>query len=215
MNKVVSRRGGGVQQTIVTKDVNHQNKSIKPPAAPRSGQLALPVFHDHSSHDESYSSKRKYKVHLPTGILCILAMVFLLVPLFIFGYRETHIHTDAKGPHFKTEKYFNVNTKDVLSQISKLNDLDRHSIERSSTGESDKESPSKKTSDKPDVVESADAENAEEDMEDGDMEAGDGEDAESVAAAEEEKEIKGDNDVLVETADTSGDKIGDDSPGSQ
>jgi hypothetical protein len=52
-------------------------------------------------------------------------------------------------------------------------------------------------------------------MEDGDIEAG--EDAESVAAAteEEEEEIKGDNDVLVETADAAGDKIGDDVPGSQ
>jgi hypothetical protein len=139
-------------------------------------------------------------------------MVFLLVPLSIFGYRETHIHKDAKGPHFKTEKYFNVNTEDVLSQISKLNDLDRDSIERSSSGESDKGSPSKKTSDKP---ESADSESAQEDMEDGDIEAG--EDAESVAAAteEEEEEIKGDNDVLVETADAAGDKIGDDVPGSQ
>ena len=44
-----------------------------------------------------------------------------MVPLFIFGYRETHIHTHEMGPHFKVEKYVNVNTEDVLLKLSQRN----------------------------------------------------------------------------------------------
>ena len=59
-------------------------------------------------------------------MLCILATVFLMVPLFIFGYRETHIHANESGPHFKVEKYVNVNTEDVLLELSQHNIENHH-----------------------------------------------------------------------------------------
>jgi hypothetical protein len=143
MNKVVSRRTGGVQQTIVTKDVHHSKNSSSTtalPAPPRSNQFILPVFHERASADDDHSvnSKRKYKVNLPARMLCILAMIFLLVPLVIFGYRETHLNgTTKQGPHFKVEKYVNVNTEDVLLQISKRNKELDPLFQRPSTGDSD------------------------------------------------------------------------------
>lgn len=144
MNKVVSRRGGGLQQTILTKDVAHAKTTSKslPTPSPRSGQFLLPVFYERTHRDES--KQRKYQVHLPTRMLWILAMVFLLVPLSIFGYREAHFHeTQEHAPHFKTEKFVNVNTEAVLAQLSKRSihndkaeDVEEESLKKPSSDDS-------------------------------------------------------------------------------
>ena len=83
------------------------------PAPPRSGQFLHQIFSDMTKDDHP---KRRYRVNLPYRMLYVLAIVFLMIPLIIFLYKERHLHREHD--HFKPQRYVNVNTKDVLSQFS-------------------------------------------------------------------------------------------------
>lgn len=76
-----------------------------------------------ATNDHSYSKhekrKQQYKVNLPTRMLVILGLIFLVVPVIIFGYKEVHIHDDHQGQsHYKTQKFVNVNTEDVFANFA-------------------------------------------------------------------------------------------------
>jgi hypothetical protein len=88
--------------------------SVIPP--PRSGQLPS-RFHIDVRDKRDASAKRRFRVNLPKPILAILVLVFVVVPLLIFFYKEVHIHENHDEAHFKPEKFINVDTHDVLSHF--------------------------------------------------------------------------------------------------
>ncbi|KAG7363129.1 2-dehydropantoate 2-reductase [Nitzschia inconspicua] len=61
--------------------------------------------------------QRKFHVDIPSRLLVILAIVFLIGPLIIFLHKEAHIHDVHREAHFKPEKFVNVDTESVLSQF--------------------------------------------------------------------------------------------------
>ncbi|KAG7341952.1 hypothetical protein IV203_007044 [Nitzschia inconspicua] len=61
--------------------------------------------------------QRKFHVDIPSRLLAILAIVFLIGPLIIFLHKEAHIHDVHREAHFKPEKFVNVDTESVLSQF--------------------------------------------------------------------------------------------------
>jgi hypothetical protein len=85
-------------------------------APPRSGQLTLPP-RLHFGGGKGDDDKHKYRVSLPTNMILVLAVVFVIVPLLIFFYKEVHIHEDHHYPHYKSEKFINVDTHDVMSHF--------------------------------------------------------------------------------------------------
>lgn len=79
-----------------------------------SSSVVLPKHLDFSFRDKSdVSAKRRFQVKFPCRLMVVLTLVFLIVPGLIFVHKELHIHEDHFGSHYKTEKYVNVNTKDV------------------------------------------------------------------------------------------------------
>lgn len=89
------------------------NGRVNLPSPPRSGQYLHQSFPELEKDDHH---KRRYRVNLPYRMLSVLALVFLMIPLLIFFYKETHIHRQHE--HYKPERFVNVKTKDVLSQFS-------------------------------------------------------------------------------------------------
>jgi hypothetical protein len=85
-------------------------------APPRSGQLVLPP-RLHFGGGKGDDDKHKYRVSLPTNMILVLAVIFVIVPLLIFFYKEVHIHDDHHEPHYKSEKFINVDTHDVMSHF--------------------------------------------------------------------------------------------------
>ena len=63
------------------------------------------------------SAKRKYRVNVPTKLILTLVFVFLIAPLSIFMYKEKHIHDKRYEGHYKSEKFVNVDTNEVLSHL--------------------------------------------------------------------------------------------------
>ncbi|KAL3942046.1 MAG: hypothetical protein SGARI_000397 [Bacillariaceae sp.] len=109
---------GGVSSPI--------NNNVHGDASPRSGQFSLDVFmdfmsssyeHKKSSAHKKSSHLRKFQVDIPSRLLMILAMVFLIVPILIFMHKVAHIHEDHDEAHFKAENLLNVDTNAVLSQF--------------------------------------------------------------------------------------------------
>jgi hypothetical protein len=85
-------------------------------APPRSGQLVLPP-RLHFGGGKGDDDKHKYRVSLPTNMILVLAVIFVIVPLLIFFYKEVHIHDDHHEPHYKSEKFINVDTHYVMSHF--------------------------------------------------------------------------------------------------
>lgn len=115
-HKVVSRRLAPTNEEVrpLVPSKSPGGGKSNPPGPPRSGQFGvLPQYNNTEKDDHN---KRRYRVNVPYRMLCVLAMVFLLIPLLIFFYKETHIHKEHD--HFKPERYVNVNTQDVLSKFS-------------------------------------------------------------------------------------------------
>lgn len=124
-NRTTTKRRGGQQPQAPVEEVRpllttppKSVPTIKPgnpkvPAPPRSGNFGLPVDND----KDDYHGKRKYRVNLPTRMLFILAMVFVAVPLLVFFYKEVHIHEDHDHAHYKAEKFVNVDTNQMLSNL--------------------------------------------------------------------------------------------------
>jgi hypothetical protein len=72
----------------------------------------------HASDDATAKKGRRrqhqYQVQMPSRLLGILALVFLIVPILIFMHKEANIRSDRVA-HYRTEKFINVNTEDVFS----------------------------------------------------------------------------------------------------
>jgi hypothetical protein len=106
-----------------------------------SGQLFLPPsILQYSVRDKSdASAKRRYNVNIPTRMITILVLVFMIAPLLIFFYKEVHIHDELNQPHFKPEKFVNVDTHDVLSHLldNKQNKNSTHSMKEGSSASGD------------------------------------------------------------------------------
>ena len=107
VSSVSSNHGGGTNGTM------GGGGKANLPSPPRSGQFLHQPFPTIEKDDHH---KRRYRVNLPYRMLFVLTMVFLMIPLLIFFYKETHIH--RAHDHFKPERFVNVKTKDVLSQFS-------------------------------------------------------------------------------------------------
>ena len=76
--------------------------------------VVLPKHLDFSFRDKhDATAKRRYQVKVPCRLMAVLALVFLVVPGFVFLHKELHIHDDHHESHFKAEKYVNVDTKHV------------------------------------------------------------------------------------------------------
>ena len=63
------------------------------------------------------SAKKKFQVKVPTRMLIILALVFVVVPVLIFLYKEAHIHENHHEAHFKTKKFIGVDSKDTFKHF--------------------------------------------------------------------------------------------------
>lgn len=68
-------------------------------------------------HDRSATAKKKFQVNVPTKMLCILGLIFLLMPISVFWYKEKHIHEDHHNPHFRQQKFVNVDQKQALAHF--------------------------------------------------------------------------------------------------
>jgi hypothetical protein len=117
----------------------HKPQHVSPP--PRSGQsLFLPSsMLQYSVRDKTAAAaKRRYNVNIPTRMIVILVLVFMIAPLMIFFYKEFHIHDDHNEPHFKPEKFVNVDTNDVLSHLldNKQNKNSTHIMKKESSASS-------------------------------------------------------------------------------
>ena len=62
------------------------------------------------------TAKRRFRVEVPTRMLNYVVLVFFVLPLFLFLYREMHLHNESDA-HFKAEHYIHVDTQDVLSHL--------------------------------------------------------------------------------------------------
>jgi hypothetical protein len=63
------------------------------------------------------AAKRGFRVEFPTRMLNYVVLVFFVLPLFLFAYRELHIHDEEGHAHYKAEHYIHVDTQDVLSHL--------------------------------------------------------------------------------------------------
>lgn len=80
------------------------------------------------------TAKRRFQVRVPCRLVTILALVFLIVPVFIFLHKEAHIHEDHDEAHFKSKNYLNVNARDVFADFSEhLSDSDNSNVEGASS----------------------------------------------------------------------------------
>jgi hypothetical protein len=80
--------------------------------------VALPQHLDFSYRDPSdATAKRRFQVKVPTKLLGVLALIFILIPGLIFLHKEIHIHEDHYESHFRTEKYIHVNTDEMFSKF--------------------------------------------------------------------------------------------------
>jgi hypothetical protein len=105
-----------------------------------SASAVLPKHVDFSYRDrKDVTAKRRYQVKVPCRLMVILALVFVLFPGLIFIHKELHIHDDYSMTHFKTEKYVNVNTKEVWDSFlvaTTTDDIDivQHGVTGNVTG---------------------------------------------------------------------------------
>jgi hypothetical protein len=105
---------------------NHSSSPLLPPP-PRSGQFSITTATLMENIEEfmnygvpkgrKQQPQRKFHVDIPSRLLIVLAMIFLIVPILIFLHKEAHIHEDHHRSHYKTEKFVNVDTESVLSQF--------------------------------------------------------------------------------------------------
>ena len=65
------------------------------------------------------SAKNKFQDKEPTRMLIILALVFVVVPVLIFLYKEAHIHENHHEATFKTKKFQNLPTS-IFSNFRKM-----------------------------------------------------------------------------------------------
>ena len=100
-------------------------------ARKNNGAVQTPASSGLRSHfDFSYrdrtdvTAKRRYQVKVPIQLMAILGLVFLLIPGLIFLQKEMHIHEDHHVSHYKTEKYVNVNTKEVWDNFKQATTTD-------------------------------------------------------------------------------------------
>ena len=105
-----------------------------------SSSAVLPTHFDFSYRDKKdVTAKRRFQVKVPYRLMVILALVFLLIPGMMFVHKELHIHDDYYVNHFKTEKYVNVNTKEVWDNFrvaTTIDDVDivQHGVTGNLTG---------------------------------------------------------------------------------
>jgi hypothetical protein len=94
-----------------------QLQGHKPHVLP--GQSFLPSsMLQYSVRDKSdAAAKRRYNVNIPSRMIAVLVLVFMIAPLMTFFYKEVHIHDEHHQPHYKSEKFVNVDTQDVLSHL--------------------------------------------------------------------------------------------------
>jgi hypothetical protein len=62
------------------------------------------------------TAKRRFQVAIPTRMLNYVVLVFFVLPLFLFIYKEMHLGNEEHA-HFKAEHYIHVDTQDVLSHL--------------------------------------------------------------------------------------------------
>jgi hypothetical protein len=79
------------------------------------------------------TAKKKFQVNVPTRLLSILGLVFLLIPVLVFLYKEAHIHEDRHKAHYHAEKFVNVDSKHAMAHF-----LDNHN-ETTKTSSNDEE----------------------------------------------------------------------------
>mmetsp|Transcript_18541 Transcript_18541/g.45924 ORF Transcript_18541/g.45924 Transcript_18541/m.45924 type:complete len:186 (-) Transcript_18541:68-625(-) len=63
------------------------------------------------------TAKKKFQVNVPTRMLVVLGLVFVLMPMSVFFYKEKHLHEDHHEPHFKQQKFVNVDKKQALAHF--------------------------------------------------------------------------------------------------
>ena len=98
------------------------------------GFLIPSIFKIKVQDKSDVSAKKKFQVNVPTRLLAILALVFLVIPVLIFLKKEAHIHERHDEAHFKPEKFVNVDTKDAMKHF-----LDHHHHNTSKTSASNDE----------------------------------------------------------------------------
>jgi len=108
--------------------------------AATSSSAVLPTHFDFSYRDKKdATAKRRFQVKVPYRLMVILALVFLFIPGMMFVHKELHIHDDYYVNHHKTEKYVNVNTKEVWDNFrvaTTTDDIDivQHGVTGNVTG---------------------------------------------------------------------------------
>ena len=119
-----------LHQSSTTTTITTGSSGLLLPPPPRSGQKPLQLlpknvllkqFNVRDKTDAS-GKRRLFQVNVPPKLMMLLGLVFLAVPLLLFLYKEVHIHDiDEHHVHFKPEKFLNVDTEDVFSQLRKYN----------------------------------------------------------------------------------------------
>jgi hypothetical protein len=106
----------------------------RPSAPPRSGNLLLPPPRGSGSGSaasiipsmlkkfnvrdkKDVTAKRRFRVQVPTRMLKYVVLVFFVLPLVLFIYREMHLHDEVHHAHYKPEHYMHVDTQEVLFHL--------------------------------------------------------------------------------------------------
>lgn len=104
-----------IRPVLATSQISTSPSKTPGKPAPQSGGLPT-LFHKFDVRDrKDASAKRRFRVNLPKPMLVVLTVIFLIVPMLIFFYKEVHMgHNEA---HYKSEKFINVDTHDVMSHF--------------------------------------------------------------------------------------------------
>ena len=120
--------GGGSGDLKIMATASGSSKSQRHPttaatnsttaSAPRSGNI-IPSMLEISVRDKSdAAAKRRFRVQVPTRLVRYVMLVFLVLPLVAFFWKETHLHgREDNHAHYKPERYNHINTEDVLSHL--------------------------------------------------------------------------------------------------
>lgn len=98
--------------------LNGQGGGFKRSSVYAIGSFLVPSMFQIKVRDKSdASAKKKFQVNVPSKMLVVLGLVFLLMPLSVFYYKEKHIHEDHHEAHFKQQKFVNVDKKQALANF--------------------------------------------------------------------------------------------------
>lgn len=83
------------------------------------GSFLVPSVFQIKLRDKSDASAKKiFRVNVPVKLLVTLGLVFVLIPVLIFLHKELHIHEDHHQPHFRQQKFVNVDQKQAMAHFT-------------------------------------------------------------------------------------------------